>query len=58
MVESASWIWNGINNMLLATKSKRAKSLTTEQPATEEAHREEEDEQEDRRGRRRAGAIA
>jgi len=43
--------------LIICTKSKRAKSLTTEQPATEEAHREEEDEQEDRRGRR-AGAIA
>jgi len=47
LVESASWIWDGINNMLLATKSKRAKSVTTEQPATEEAAREEEDEQEE-----------
>ena len=33
--------------MLLATKSKRAKSVTTEQPATEEAPREEEEEEEE-----------
>ena len=42
--ESASWIWNGINDMLIATKSKRAKRVRTEQPTAEEAPLEEEEE--------------
>ena len=41
--ESASWIWNGINDMLIATKSKRAKRVRTEQPTAEEAPLEEEE---------------
>ena len=41
--ESASWIWGGINDMLLATKSKRAKPVSTEQPTAEEAPLEEEE---------------
>ena len=51
MVESASWIWDGINNILLGTKSKRAKRVTTKQPVTEEAPREEEDEEEEEQER-------
>lgn len=44
--ESASWIWDGINGMLSATKSKRAKSVTTE-PTAEEAPPEEEEDNEE-----------
>jgi len=44
--ESASWIWEGIQDMLKATKSKRAKVVRTQQPTTVEAPEEEEDDEE------------
>ncbi len=34
--ESASWTWEGINGMLKATKSMRAKVVRTQQPTTVE----------------------
>ena len=44
--ESATWIWEGINDMLKATKSKRAKYVRRQQPTTVETPQEEADEEE------------
>lgn len=45
MIESASWIWDGILDMLKATKSKLAKIVRIQQPTNVEAPQEDDEEQ-------------
>ena len=49
--ESASWTWEGINDIMLkATKSMRAKVVRTQQPTTVEAPQVEDDDEEQEEG--------
>ena len=48
--ESASWIWEEIQAMLKATKSKRAKVVRTQQPTTVEAPQEDDEEEREEEG--------
>jgi len=48
--ESASWIWEGINDMLKATKSTRDKVIRTQQLTTVETPQVEDDDEEQEEG--------